>query len=96
MLVLKNIIVIFLFIISFHLNLYYCSASQMTAKIKIQFIDYWYVILFFLLVNIIFLILFLNSLNFILNHSGIGVQSMHNRNFLFSYNILYGIKITFQ
>lgn len=32
--------------------------------------------------------LFLNSLNFILNHSGIGIPSMHNRNFLFSCGFL--------
>lgn len=48
----------------------------------------------FLLLNIMFLILFsvcfplLNSLNFILNHSGIGIPSMHNRNFLFSCGFL--------
>ena len=54
-----------------------------------QFIDYQncyfvFVIEYYVL-NPLFglFFLFLNSLNFILNHSGIGIPSMHNRNFLF-------------
>lgn len=59
-----------------------------------QFIDYQNCIFVFVIeyyvLNPLFglFFLFLNSLNFILNHSGIGIPSMHNRNFLFSCEFL--------
>ena len=58
----------------------------MTVKIAFLF---FFVIEYYVL-NPLFglFFLFLNSLNFILNHSGIGIPSMHNRNFLFSCGFL--------
>lgn len=53
-----------------------------------QFIDYWYCNLIFVSEYYILNPL-LNLLNFLLNHSDVGIPSMHNRNFLFSCNILY-------
>ena len=71
-----------------------------------QFIDYQNCILFFVIeyyvLNPLFglFFLFLNSLNFILNHSGIGIPSMHNRNFFshvgFSCNTLLLVSIVFK
>ena len=62
----------------------------MTAKIKIKNnpLIIGIVILFFVSEYYILNPL-LNLLNFLLNYSDVGIPSMHNRNFLFSCNILY-------